>query len=165
MKRMPVVFSGHGDPMVALRDDDITRGMAAVGRSIIEEYGRPKAILALSGHWYTRGTYVQKTDEPRQVYDMYGSPLSCNYNGSNTFNGSYGYTLYEGDMTRHGRFTFTNFVQPEGVGRVVMYLTGYRTDSGYRRNIRDDKQIVVEYKTAAFIEQEELAEEEEENEE
>ena len=48
--------------------------MAAVGRSITEEYDRPKAILALSGHWYTRGTYVQKTDEPRQVYDMYGFP-------------------------------------------------------------------------------------------
>ena len=74
MKKMPVVFSGHGDPMIALRDDEVTRGMAAVGERIIEKYGKPQAILAISAHWNTDGTYVQKTEQPEQIYDMYGFP-------------------------------------------------------------------------------------------
>ena len=74
MTRMPVIFSGHGDPMIALRDDEITRGMAAAGKKVIEKYGKPKAILAISAHWYTRGTFIQTAEEPRQIYDMYGFP-------------------------------------------------------------------------------------------
>lgn len=74
MKRMPVVFSGHGDPMIALRDDDVTRGMAAVGKNVIENVGRPKAILSVSAHWAGQETFVQKTETPKQIYDMYGFP-------------------------------------------------------------------------------------------
>ena len=74
MTRMPVIFSGHGDPMIALRDNEITRGMAAAGKNVIEKYGKPKAILAISAHWYTRGTFIQATEKPRQIYDMYGFP-------------------------------------------------------------------------------------------
>ena len=51
-KKMPVIFSGHGDPMIALRDDEITRGMKKVGDSVLEQYGKPKAILVISAHWY-----------------------------------------------------------------------------------------------------------------
>ena len=74
MKKMPVVFSGHGDPMIAVREDDVTRGMARVGKDIMEKYGKPRAILAVSAHWFGKGTYVQKTDAPKQIYDMYGFP-------------------------------------------------------------------------------------------
>ena len=74
MSRMPVVFSGHGDPMIALRDDEITRGMRQVGQDVIERHGKPKAMLAISAHWYTAGTFVQSAPQPRQVYDMYGFP-------------------------------------------------------------------------------------------
>ena len=71
---MPVVFSGHGDPMIALRDDEVTKGMRKVGNDILVKYGKPKAILAISAHWYTRGTFVQTDEQPRQIYDMYGFP-------------------------------------------------------------------------------------------
>ena len=72
--RMPVIFSGHGSPMVALEHNDVTEGMAKTGRSVIQTYGKPKAILAISAHWYTDGTFVQSDEKPRQVYDMYGFP-------------------------------------------------------------------------------------------
>ena len=72
--RMPVLFVGHGDPMIALRDDAITRELAAQGRAIRQAYGQPRAILAVSAHWYTRGTFVQSAERPEQVYDMYGFP-------------------------------------------------------------------------------------------
>ena len=74
MQKMPVIFSGHGDPMLALRDDDITRELAGIGQKVLEQFGKPTAILAVSGHWYTLGTYVQTAETPRQVYDMYGFP-------------------------------------------------------------------------------------------
>lgn len=63
-KRMPVVFSGHGSPMIAIEHNDITEGMASVGRKVLEEYGRPKAILAISAHWFSRGTFIQSQEEP-----------------------------------------------------------------------------------------------------
>ena len=74
MNKMPVVFSGHGDPMIALRNDNVTEGMKETGKKILEQYGKPKAILAVSAHWYTRGTFIQTAEEPKQVYDMYGFP-------------------------------------------------------------------------------------------
>ena len=74
MKRMPVIFSGHGDPMLALRDDNITRELKRQGDNIIEKYGKPKAILAISAHWFTRGQYIQTAETPKQIYDMYGFP-------------------------------------------------------------------------------------------
>ena len=42
------------------------------------------------------------------------------------------------------------------MGRVVMRITGYRTDDGYSREIRGDRQIVVEFKTAAYVGQPEV---------
>lgn len=73
-KRMPVVFSGHGSPMLALEDTEVTRGLAAIGQEILARFGKPKAILAVSAHWYTHGTFVQSEEHPKQVYDMYGFP-------------------------------------------------------------------------------------------
>lgn len=87
-----------------------------------------------------------------ECYDIYDQPLACTQTGENIFDGSYRYTLYEGDSTSHGRFSFDNFLQPtEDIGRVVMYITGYRTDDGYSRNIRTEKQRPVEFKSDRFV--------------
>ncbi|MDY4040941.1 MAG: 4,5-DOPA dioxygenase extradiol [Collinsella sp.] len=72
--RMPVLFVGHGSPLLALEDNEITQGMAAAAEDVVRRYGRPRAILAISAHWFTRGTFVQSAKAPRQVYDMYGFP-------------------------------------------------------------------------------------------
>ena len=73
-KKMPVIFSGHGSPMLALDNNDVTRGLREVGDAVLCKHGKPKAILAISAHWYVRGTYVQRTENPKQVYDMFGFP-------------------------------------------------------------------------------------------
>ncbi len=44
--------------------------MKAVGDSI----DKPKAILAISAHWFTDQTYIQSAPTPKQIYDMYGFP-------------------------------------------------------------------------------------------
>ena len=85
-------------------------------------------------------------------YDIYGQPLPCTTTGVNCFECSYAETLYEGEMTRHGRFTFNGYQQPyTQIGRVVMQITGYRTDTGYSRNIKTENQVSVEYVAANYI--------------
>lgn len=70
MKRMPALFVGHGSPMNAIEDNDFTRTWERLGAHI----GRPEAILSVSAHWFTRGTWVSDAERPRQIYDMYGFP-------------------------------------------------------------------------------------------
>jgi 4,5-DOPA dioxygenase extradiol len=65
---MPVVFFGHGTPMNAIWQNDYTRAWAATGASL----PRPKAILVISAHWYTRGTWVTAMPEPPTLYDFGG---------------------------------------------------------------------------------------------
>ena len=90
-------------------------------------------------------------------YDYLGNPVPCTTYGGHAFEGSYRHTLYEGDNTEHGRFSFHDFVQPETpIAHVTMQITGYRTDDGYSRDIRGDRQIVVEFKTAAYVGQPEV---------
>lgn len=74
MKRMPTLFIGHGSPMMALEHTETTNTFKSIGQNIINNYGKPKAILAVSAHWYTDGTYIQSAENPKQIYDMYGFP-------------------------------------------------------------------------------------------
>lgn len=41
MMKMPVVFTGHGSPMIALENNDLTAAMADIGTAIIKNYGQP----------------------------------------------------------------------------------------------------------------------------
>lgn len=68
--RMPVLFVGHGSPMNAVEDNVWIREWERLGR----ELPHPKVILAISAHWFTRGTRVNDAEQPRMVYDMYGFP-------------------------------------------------------------------------------------------
>jgi 4,5-DOPA dioxygenase extradiol len=69
-RKMPVLFIGHGSPMNALLDNDYTRMLAGLGASL----PRPKAVLVVSAHWQTEGSFISCADRPRQVYDFYGFP-------------------------------------------------------------------------------------------
>lgn len=70
MAKMPVLFVGHGSPMNAIEQNEFSDAWAMLGASL----PRPKAILAVSAHWFTRGTFVGDSPAPRLVYDMYGFP-------------------------------------------------------------------------------------------
>jgi 4,5-DOPA dioxygenase extradiol len=69
-ERMPVVFLGHGSPMNAAEDNEFSRSWVRLGR----ELPRPKAILAVSAHWYAGKSLVCADESPRMIYDMYGFP-------------------------------------------------------------------------------------------
>jgi 4,5-DOPA dioxygenase extradiol len=68
--KMPVLFVGHGSPMNAIEDNEYSRAWRALGRGL----PRPRAILAVSAHWYAPGTRVNDAAHPRQIFDMYGFP-------------------------------------------------------------------------------------------
>ncbi len=67
---MPVIFFGHGNPMNALQDNDYTRGWATIGAGI----PRPRAVLAISAHWYVPRTAVTIKPAPRTIHDFGGFP-------------------------------------------------------------------------------------------
>jgi 4,5-DOPA dioxygenase extradiol len=67
---MPAVFFGHGSPMNALDDSEYSREWAAIGA----ELPRPRAILAVSAHWYVPGSAVTVTEAPRTIHDFAGFP-------------------------------------------------------------------------------------------
>lgn len=74
MKKMPVIFVGHGDLMLALKRNEMTEALKNIGKDIIKNHGEPKAILCISAHWYTKDTFIQSAEVPTQVYDMFGFP-------------------------------------------------------------------------------------------
>ena len=67
---MPAIFIGHGSPMNALEETPFV----AAWRSIAKIMPRPKAILCISAHWETEGTFVTAMAQPKTIHDFYGFP-------------------------------------------------------------------------------------------
>jgi 4,5-DOPA dioxygenase extradiol len=68
--RMPAIFFGHGNPMYALQNNVYTEAWQRIGKSL----PRPKAILVVSAHWYTRGTAVTAMPMPKTIHDFGNFP-------------------------------------------------------------------------------------------
>lgn len=69
-KTMPVLFLGHGSPMNAIEENEFVTGF----RNIAAQIPRPSAVLCISAHWETQGTYVTAMDMPPTIHDFGGFP-------------------------------------------------------------------------------------------
>lgn len=69
--RQPVYFLGHGNPMNAIEDNPYTRMLRGISKILP---AKPDAIMAISAHWMTRGTFVHADEKNRMIYDFSGFP-------------------------------------------------------------------------------------------
>lgn len=69
-KRMPVLFLGHGSPMNGIEDNEFVRAFKKQGQQL----EKPNAIIVVSAHWETNGTFVTAMQNPRTIHDFGGFP-------------------------------------------------------------------------------------------
>lgn len=69
-KLSPIIFIGHGSPMNAIDDNEFSRAWRELGDSL----SKPKAILCISAHWQTKGSFVTAMDKPKTIHDFGGFP-------------------------------------------------------------------------------------------
>lgn len=67
---MPAFFIGHGSPMNAISDNAFTRDLGNATKNL----PAPTAIMVVSAHWLTRGTFVSTSKFPETIYDFGGFP-------------------------------------------------------------------------------------------
>lgn len=69
-KSIPAIFVGHGNPMNIIRRSRWTESWIALGGTLPQ----PRAILAVSAHWYVPATMVTAMPHPRTIHDFSGFP-------------------------------------------------------------------------------------------
>lgn len=67
---MPVLFVGHGSPMNAIEENEFSKRWRTLGQKI----PAPAAIVCISAHWETQGTFVTTAEHPQTIHDFYGFP-------------------------------------------------------------------------------------------
>ena len=67
-RKTPLIFIGHGHPMNALLDNNFTQTLTKLGESL----EKPNAIMIVSAHWQTKGTFVSTNQTPKAMHDFGG---------------------------------------------------------------------------------------------
>ncbi len=70
--RQPLLFMGHGNPMLAISDNVYARQWQSLGKRL----PKPAAILVVSAHWYGAGTAVTTSAWPETLHDFGGFPAA-----------------------------------------------------------------------------------------
>lgn len=66
----PIIFVGHGNPMYAIEENEFTNSWRKLGETL----PKPKAIVSVSAHWESVGTFVTAMPNPNTIHDFYGFP-------------------------------------------------------------------------------------------
>jgi 4,5-DOPA dioxygenase extradiol len=68
--KMPAVFVGHGSPMNAIEETRFSRAWELLG----ERLPKPRAILAVSAHWFIERTAATANPKPKTIHDFGNFP-------------------------------------------------------------------------------------------
>jgi 4,5-DOPA dioxygenase extradiol len=68
--KMPVLFIGHGSPMNAIEQNVYSKNW----NSLANKIEKPKAIVCVSAHWLTKGSFVTAVENPKTIHDFGGFP-------------------------------------------------------------------------------------------
>jgi 4,5-DOPA dioxygenase extradiol len=67
---MPMLFVGHGSPMNAIEENPFVAEWRRIGQIL----PCPKAIICVSAHWETNGTFITASPKPQTIHDFGGFP-------------------------------------------------------------------------------------------
>lgn len=68
--KMPVLFIGHGSPMNGIENNEFSNQWGKLGKAL----PLPKAIVVVSAHWLTKGTFITAMNNPKTIHDFGGFP-------------------------------------------------------------------------------------------
>lgn len=69
-EKMPVLFVGHGNPMYAIYENKYSLAWKELSNLL----SVPKAVLCISAHCLSHGTFVTMAENPETIHDFYGFP-------------------------------------------------------------------------------------------
>jgi 4,5-DOPA dioxygenase extradiol len=69
-ERMPVLFIGHGSPMNGIENNTFSQ----TWKELPKQFPKPSAVICISAHWLTRGTFITAMDRPKTIHDFGGFP-------------------------------------------------------------------------------------------
>ena len=75
-KRLPVIFTSHGnlmDIVLSREQRPFWKILFELGKQLRKNY-EIQAVLIVSAHWCTKGTFVNVLEHQKQIYDYYGFP-------------------------------------------------------------------------------------------
>lgn len=79
LQRLPVLFVSHGSPFDIAKspaEHPYWARLRELGDSLRSHYSI-QSVVVFSAHWVTRGTWVDNSPNPRQIYDYSGFPPEC----------------------------------------------------------------------------------------
>ena len=72
LEKIPVLFLGHGSPMNAIEENEFVEGWRNIGKTL----PKPAAIVCVSAHWETKGTWFTAMEKPKTIHDFAGFPAN-----------------------------------------------------------------------------------------
>lgn len=138
-KPMPVLFIGHGSPMNGIENNEFSNKWAKLGNEI----PTPRAVLCVSAHWLTRGTYVTAMENPKTIHDFGGFPQEL-FNVQYPAPGSPDVAEETSKLVKmttvgmdhewgldHGTWTVVRHMYPEAQVLVLQLSIDYHQPAGY----------------------------------